>query len=106
MNDNKKIVLIISNELNHEGGISSFYETLFKNFSSENFKLKHLKIGSRQYFFNAIVLKRLIYIVYYLFDFLKYIFKLSFNKKNKNSSIQSLTHTFTAFKRWYFYNFQ
>ena len=83
MNDNKKIVLVISNELNHEGGISSFYETLFKNFSSENFKLKHLKIGSRQYFFNAIVLKRLFYIAYYLFDFSKYIFKLSFNKKIK-----------------------
>lgn len=83
MKDNKKIVLVISNELKHEGGVSNFYNTLFKNFSSKYFKLKHLKIGSRQYFFNAIIIKRLFYIFFYLFDLLKYIYKLTFDKKIK-----------------------
>ena len=47
----KNKVLILTNPLNHEGGVVNYYNLFFKYFNSEEFDLKHQSIGSRDWIF-------------------------------------------------------
>jgi len=76
-------VLILTNPLNHEGGIVNYYNLFFKHFKSDVISLKHGSIGSRAYLFYYPVLKRLLYPFYYLFDVIMYVLKLLFDRKIK-----------------------
>ncbi|WP_299119776.1 glycosyltransferase family 4 protein [uncultured Winogradskyella sp.] len=76
-------VLILTNPLNHEGGVVNYYNLFFKHFESDVMLLKHGSIGSRAYLFYYPVLKRLLYPFYYLFDVFIYVFKLIFDRKIK-----------------------
>ena len=58
----QKKVLILTNPLNHEGGIVNYYNLFFKNFKSDSILLNHGLIGSRAYLFYYPVLK----LIYYL----------------------------------------
>jgi len=79
----KNKVLILTNPLNHEGGVVNYYNLFLKHFESDTIALKHGSIGSRAYLFYYPVLKRLLYPIYYVFDVIAYIFKLLFNPKIK-----------------------
>ena len=81
MSSNK--VLILTNPLNHEGGVVNYYNLFFKHFESNVILLKHSSIGSRAYLFYYPILKRLLYPIYYVFDVIAYILKLLFNPKIK-----------------------
>ena len=76
-------VLILTNPLNHEGGIVNYYNLFFKHFDSDVISLKHGSIGSRAYLFYFPVLKRLLYPFYYLVDVVIYVLKLLFDRKIK-----------------------
>lgn len=77
----KKKVLILSNPLNHEGGIVNYYNLFFKFFKSDEFDLKHMSIGSRAYLFYYPILKRILYPFYFVFDVVKFIGLLFFDRK-------------------------
>ena len=79
----QKKVLILTNPLNHEGGIVNYYNLFFKNFKSNTITLTHGSIGSRAYLFYYPVLKRLLYPFYYLFDLLMYTIRLIFDRQIK-----------------------
>jgi glycosyltransferase involved in cell wall biosynthesis len=79
----QKKVLILTNPLDHEGGIVNYYNLFFKNFKSDLISLKHGSIGSRSYLFYYPLLKRILYPLYYLFDLIVYIFTLLFDPKIK-----------------------
>jgi len=79
----KNKVLILTNPLNHEGGVVNYYNLFFKHFESNTITLKHGSIGSRAYLFYYPFLKRLLYPFYYVFDVIAYILKLIFNPKIK-----------------------
>ena len=79
----QKKVLILTNPLNHEGGIVNYYNLFFKHFKSEKVSLTHGIIGSRAYLFYYPVLKRLLYPFYYLFDVFVYVVKLIFDRRIK-----------------------
>lgn len=74
-------VLIITNPLNHEGGIVNYYNLFFKSFKSESILLNHSSIGSRAYLFYQPFLKSLLYPVFYLFDITKYLFRIISDKE-------------------------
>lgn len=76
-------LLILTNPLNHEGGVVNYYNLFFKHFESNAIALKHGSIGSRAYLFYYPVLKRLLYPFYYVFDVVAYILKLLFSPKIK-----------------------
>ncbi len=76
-------VLIITNPLNHEGGVVNYYNLFFKHFTSESFRLKHHAIGSMASLFYYPLLKRILYPFIYLYDILKYILLLVFDRKIK-----------------------
>lgn len=76
-------VLILTNPLNHEGGVVNYYNLFFKHFESDKIVLKHSAIGSRAYLFYYPILKRILYPFYYLFDVLVYILRLVFDRKIK-----------------------
>lgn len=80
---NKFKVLVITNPLNHEGGVVNYYNLFFKHFDSEKWELEHHSIGSRAYLFYYPKLKRLVYPFYYIYDVLRFIILLGFNKKIK-----------------------
>jgi len=76
-------VLILTNPLNHEGGVVNYYNLFFKHFESDVITLKHASIGSRAYLFYYPVLKRLLYPFYYLFDLLMFTLRLIFDRNIK-----------------------
>ena len=76
-------VLILTNPLNHEGGVVNYYKLFFKHFESDVISLKHGCIGSRAYLFYYPVLKRLLYPLYYLLDVTIYIYRLVFDRHIK-----------------------
>ena len=69
----KHKVLVLGNQLNHEGGVVSFNNMLLSNFSSDNFSLCYFSYGSRTKLFKYYYLKRFLYIFYYIYDLLKFI---------------------------------
>ena len=79
----QKKVLILTNPLNHEGGVVNYYNLFFKHFESNAIALKHGSIGSRAYLFYYPILKRLLYPLYYVFDVIVYILKLVFDRQIK-----------------------
>ena len=79
----KTKVLILTNPLNHEGGVVNYYNLFLKHFEADTIALKHASIGSRAYLFYYPILKRLLYPFYYVFDVIVYILKLLFNPKIK-----------------------
>lgn len=79
----QKKVLILTNPLNHEGGIVNYYNLFFKHFKSDKVSLTHGIIGSRAYLFYYPVLKRLLYPFYYLFDVFVYVVKLIADQRIK-----------------------
>jgi len=76
-------VLILTNPLNHEGGVVNYYNLFFKHFKSNTITLKHGSIGSRAYLFYYPVLKRFLYPFYYVFDVIIYVLKLIFDREIK-----------------------
>jgi glycosyltransferase involved in cell wall biosynthesis len=76
-------VLILTNPLNHEGGVVNYYNLFFKHFESDVMSLQHGSIGSRAYLFYYPILKRLLYPFYYVFDLIMYVLKLLFDRKIK-----------------------
>ncbi len=72
----KNKVLIVSNPLNHEGGIVNYYNLYFKYFASNDFELKHFTIGSRAFLFYRPFLKKILYPVYYFFDYFRFVITL------------------------------
>ncbi|MFD2552349.1 glycosyltransferase family 4 protein [Bizionia sediminis] len=76
-------VYILTNPLNHEGGIVNYYNLFLKYFKSDVITLKHGSIGSRSYLFYYPFLKRLLYPFYYLFDLLVYTLTLIFDRNIK-----------------------
>lgn len=79
----KSKVLILTNPLNHEGGIVNYYNLFLKHFESDIISLKHGIIGSRAYLFYYPFLKRLLYPFFYLFDLLLYSLRLAFDRNIK-----------------------
>ena len=78
-----KKVLIISNPLNHEGGVVNYYNLFFKYFKSDTIRLEHASIGSRAYLFYYPILKRLLYPFYFVYDIMWSVFRLLFNANIK-----------------------
>lgn len=76
-------VLILTNPLNHEGGVINYYNLFFKHFESDVISLKHGTIGSRAYLFYYPILKRLLYPFYYFLDVIVYSLRLIFDRKIK-----------------------
>ena len=74
----KNKVSILTNPLNHEGGVVNYYNLFFKYFNSEEFDLKHQSIGSRDWIFYYPILKIILYPFIYAFDLIIYIFNLLF----------------------------
>jgi glycosyltransferase involved in cell wall biosynthesis len=79
----KNKVLIVSNPLNHEGGIVNYYNLLFKHFKSNEFELQHFSNGSRAYLFYYPILKRILYPFYFIFDYFRFVCILIFNSRVK-----------------------
>lgn len=79
----KSKVLILTNPLNHEGGVVNYYNLFFKHFESDTITLKHGSIGSRAYLFYYPILKRLLYPFYYVLDVFVYVLKLILDRKIK-----------------------
>lgn len=69
-------VLIVSNPLNHEGGVANYYKILFENFRSEDFVLSHHESGSRMQFFYFKKTKIILYPFFFIFDLVKFINRL------------------------------
>jgi glycosyltransferase involved in cell wall biosynthesis len=76
-------VFILTNPLNHEGGVVNYYNLFLKHFKSNTIALKHGSIGSRAYLFYYPILKRLLYPFFYLFDLLAYTLTLIFDRSIK-----------------------
>ena len=76
-------VFILTNPLNHEGGVVNYYNLFLKHFKSNTIKLKHGSIGSRAFLFYYPILKRLLYPFYYIFDLIVYTLKLIFDQNIK-----------------------
>jgi len=66
----KRKVLILTNPLNHEGGVVNYYNLFLKKFKSEEFELKHQSIGSRDWVFYYPILKIVLYPFFYFYDML------------------------------------
>lgn len=79
----KSKVLIITNPLNHEGGVVNYYNLFFKYFNSEKITLRHMSFGSRAYLFYYPNLKRILYPLVLVLDLLKLIFVLSTDRSIK-----------------------
>jgi glycosyltransferase involved in cell wall biosynthesis len=79
----KSRVVIISNPLNHEGGIVNYYNLFFKNYCSDTFELVHFSIGSRAWLFYYPILKRIFYPFYLLIDIIRFFFLLIANPSIK-----------------------
>jgi len=79
----KSKVLITTNPLNHEGGVVELYNLILKHFKSEKFIIEQFNIGSRSGLFYYPILKRIVYPFFFLFDFIRYIIKLLFDKNIK-----------------------
>lgn len=79
----KNKVLIVSNPLNHEGGIVNYYNLFLKHFKSDDFELQHFVIGSRSYLFYYPLLKKILYPVYFFLDYIRFILILLFNSRIK-----------------------
>ncbi len=80
----KNKVLVLGNELNHEGGMVAFNKGLIKTLNSSNnsYKLESFSIGSRMALFYYPILKRLVYPFLLLFDLFLLCLKL-LNKEVK-----------------------
>ncbi len=75
--DRLKRVLIITNPLNHEGGVVNYYRILMSRFRSEKVELVHHTFGSRMELFYSPWKKRVLYPIFYFFDYLRLIWRLS-----------------------------
>ena len=67
------VVLIITNQLTHEGGVVSYYNLFFKYFHYDDLKVKHFTIGSRTRWFYYPFIKRVLYPIVYFFDLIRFI---------------------------------
>ena len=78
----QKKVLILTNPLNHEGGIVNYYNLFFKHFKSEKY---HLLMNNwfKSLFVLLSCFKRLLYPFYYLFDVFVYVLKLVADQRIK-----------------------
>lgn len=76
-------VLILSNPLNHEGGVVNYYNLFFKHFKSNTIALQHAAIGSRTYLFYYPLIKRLLYPFYFVVDVLLFCGRLIFDRNIK-----------------------
>lgn len=79
----KNKVLVLSNPLNHEGGVVNYYNLFFKHFESSAIDLQHASIGSRAYLFYYPIIKRLLYPFYFVFDILLFCLRLIFDRNIK-----------------------
>lgn len=79
----KSKILILTNPLNHEGGVVNYYNLYFKHFKSKNFELKHQNIGSRDWVFYYPIFKIIVYPFFYGYDILIFILNLLFVRKIK-----------------------
>ena len=79
----KDKIYILTNPLDHEGGIVNYYNLFFKNFNSNKLSLKHGNVGSRSYLFYYPILKALIYPIFYFYDLLKFTLNLIFDNTIK-----------------------
>ncbi len=77
----KKTILIITNQLTHEGGVVNYYNLFFRYFHSESYELKHFTIGSRTTWFYNPILKVVLYPITYFLDLFKYCLLLKRNIK-------------------------
>lgn len=78
MKSHKKIVLILGNPLNHEGGMVAFNKGLISalNATNEDYLLSHFSIGSRMSLFYKPILKRVLYPFLLLYDIFRLCIKL------------------------------
>lgn len=76
-------ILILTNPLNHEGGVVNYYNLFLKHFKSEKFELKHQNIGSRNWVFYYPKVKIILYPFFYTYDLFYFIFNLLFDRKIK-----------------------
>lgn len=79
----KSKVLILTNPLNHEGGVVNYYNLFLQNFKSQKFALKHQSIGSRNWVFYYPILKVVLYPFFYLYDMLVLSSNLAFDRRIK-----------------------
>jgi glycosyltransferase involved in cell wall biosynthesis len=79
----KSRVLIISNPLNHEGGIVNYYNLFFNNFKSNEFEIVHFSIGSRAWLFYYPTLKKVLYLFYLIYDIIRFFLTLVLNPNIK-----------------------
>lgn len=69
-------VLIITNPLNHEGGVVNYYRLFLKYFYAEDIELIHLAVGSRMEYFYSPIKKRALYPLYLSADILRLVWLL------------------------------
>lgn len=79
----KSKVLILTNPLNHEGGVVNYYNLFLKTFKSDSFELKHQNIGSRDWVFYYSILKIILYPFFYFYDILCLCLNLFSDRKIK-----------------------
>ena len=79
----KSKVLILTNPLNHEGGVVNYYNLFLDTFKSDAFELKHQNIGSRDWVFYYSILKIILYPFFYFYDMLRLCFNLISDRKIK-----------------------
>ena len=68
----KRGVLILTNPLDHEGGVVNYYNLVFKNFYSSEIQLMHFSVGSRSFFFYQKKLKKIVYAFYMFADICRF----------------------------------
>jgi len=73
-------IFVISNPLNHEGGIANYYNLFLKHFKSNTVRLSHKSIGSRHFLFYYPVIKRLLYPFFYIYDLIKFVLLFTFTR--------------------------
>lgn len=83
MSDFPAKVLITSNPLNHEGGIANYYRLFFEHFHSDDIVLEHMSFGSRMEHFYSFRKKVLLYPFYYLYDLLRFVWRLLVDRNIK-----------------------
>lgn len=74
-NDMRK-VLILSNPLNHEGGIVNYYNLFFDHYTSGKITVSHHVVGSRAEHFHRPTLKKIVYPLYLFLDIVKFLIRL------------------------------
>lgn len=78
-----KKVFVLTNPLNHEGGVVNYYNLFFQHFKSDVISLEHGVIGSRAYLFYFPILKRILYPIYLIYDMIMFTLRLIFDRSIK-----------------------